>query len=705
MITRSWFERRTGRMKHAAFAAAFLLAARSQAQSQQVTIDICQPADDLSGGPDDPDGTLSNYAPPGSQPADCFFCGNVRKFLANGQPAYNVGSYSPSILEPNPNGPIPLCKNVPDGQGDGTFALERAEIRGWIVHIDSYKDGEDEFNLDVLLDVGWIPTLNSANKTVPINTPSSIAVNGITPVNPIIMGKAQNVTPPPYDHVPFDSLGDAEIGASTFFGGAYGPVVHLEIDGWGGYWSDRNGGYDCGYCSSGGDVNPTAGQTPHCMSRGWCDATAPSGCSPSWVDDNAPLGWSKVTLNDVWTPALYGSAFGACSPDFATYWPFPVMTDARADTSFHVGQYVRAVGTIWRDGVHGGAGHTPDEEDASACWGTEFPAIGWAEMHPVDFLTPVTDAQRAAAADPRYINYTIAQYSMCGYAGYPDQINGTGSFSIGPRPSPDAKAYFFSNIVVPPWNAVASLSLVGPDQSGNYSALYQGTGFRSNSNAAYQSGIYSAYWCVPNCSGMCGGESDGCGGQCPTVSCSNGYVCSAGNCVWQCNSTTCAGGCCSGNIYDPASCQTPSTSNGCITGGGACGNQCTAGWVCANGACAYQCNGTTCPNGCCNGGTCTASAPSNGCVSGGNYCAGSCPTNAVCSGGACACPADHPASCPGACVDLSSDNNNCGACGNACIPGYHQACEGGVCTCTNGPPANGCPRNEYWDDFACTCSF
>jgi hypothetical protein len=56
--------------------------------------------------------------------------------------------------------------------------------------------------------------------------------------------------------------------------------------------------------------------------------------------------------------------------------------------------------------------------------------------------------------------------------------------------------------------------------------------------------------------------------------------------------------------------------------------------------------------------------------------------------------------CAGACVDTCCDNSNCGACGNACAPGF--TCFEGVCDCPSGLC---CPEGEQICDGKCvsTC--
>jgi hypothetical protein len=66
-----------------------------------------------------------------------------------------------------------------------------------------------------------------------------------------------------------------------------------------------------------------------------------------------------------------------------------------------------------------------------------------------------------------------------------------------------------------------------------------------------------------------------------------------------------------------------------------------------------------------------------------------------------ACPVGQTR-CSGKCVDLQTDPNNCGACGNAC--GAGEPCADGICHCQYGPGT--CLQGYVWrqatpDDFVC----
>jgi hypothetical protein len=156
-------------------------------------------------------------------------------------------------------------------------------------------------------------------------------------------------------------------------------------------------------------------------------------------------------------------------------------------------------------------------------------------------------------------------------------------------------------------------------------------------------------------------------GACGTV-CPSGQVCSQGNCQGSCASglATC-GSECVDTATDPANC-------------GGCNKPCMPNQICQSSGCVDICDpglmrcGSSCID--------PSSDPSN---CGG--CAHPCAAGQACTGGTCGIPSSCPgdageAYCApdggfGACVNLMTDQANCGACSHACPAG--QVCQAGMC--------------------------
>src|SRR5467141_2609045 len=108
-----------------------------------------------------PGGSYTNTATPGSQPARCFACGQMRKYAGDGTTINNPGKATDmrgydngrNYVYDTGNG-YAGCRNRKDAQALQINATELAEIRGWIVRLKG-KNGEDEFVMDILPDLGW----------------------------------------------------------------------------------------------------------------------------------------------------------------------------------------------------------------------------------------------------------------------------------------------------------------------------------------------------------------------------------------------------------------------------------------------------------------------------------------------------------------------------------------------------------------------
>jgi len=143
-------------------------------------------------------------------------------------------------------------------------------------------------------------------------------------------------------------------------------------------------------------------------------------------------------------------------------------------------------------------------------------------------------------------------------------------------------------------------------------------------------------------------------------------------------------------VWNPETCACE-----CLGGGELCGDICCP----MGGVCDEAAGSCTCPAGtviC--GSTCTAECPPGstldfnacvcveGCPSGqvlcDGACVGPCATGETLNTTTCLCdPLCPPGQrfCSGACIDIVNDRNNCGSCGNVCLPGV--PCIAGTCQC------------------------
>lgn len=105
------------------------------------------------------------------EPASSRFCGNTRKY-------HNDGT-----VEEAPTGGG--CLNNPNARLTDLNAVEHAEIRGWVIAHEGGNNGEDEYVMHILLDIGW--TTNAVG-VVAVNTVQAVA-QSLTPQNIIAFGE------------------------------------------------------------------------------------------------------------------------------------------------------------------------------------------------------------------------------------------------------------------------------------------------------------------------------------------------------------------------------------------------------------------------------------------------------------------------------------------------------------------------------------
>ena len=114
-------------------------------------------------------------------------------------------------------------------------------MRGWITAFAGRDDGEDEWEMDVLVDVGWsnsssatpLNTIQSASNFLTPNNIVGLGQQNVSAIHPSTLGPEASVdgTEPPY----WALQNPGALNAWTAWGGTGGPVIHIEVDGWGVY--------------------------------------------------------------------------------------------------------------------------------------------------------------------------------------------------------------------------------------------------------------------------------------------------------------------------------------------------------------------------------------------------------------------------------------------------------------------------------------
>jgi hypothetical protein len=199
--------------------------------------------------------------------------------------------------------------------------------------------------------------------------------------------------------------------------------------------------------------------------------------------------------------------------------------------------------------------------------------------------------------------------------------------------------------------------------SGGSSGASSGSSSGGDVSSSGSSGSSTTPPGVPGCAGVPGSGctlADGSQGVCSTCGTCVDYAtpyglnCPVSSCASAETLSYCTlsdgspGACCNGSCVNPET-----DKNNCNF----CGEVCPGTSECSQGSCTAACTASG-PMACPSGSVCV----------GGSYCAhGSCA--GVPDGEACTDPSGHFLCCGGACIDATSDPNNCGKCGTKCASG------------------------------------
>lgn len=165
------------------------------------------------------------------------------------------------------------------------------------------------------------------------------------------------------------------------------------------------------------------------------------------------------------------------------------------------GDYVRVIGTQWRDDSHL---NPLDPSDPKLCWAQHVPnGDYWAEMHTADKI------EKLPPPPGRTRNDLIA-YAACSTT----PLSLSESVALQP-PSPNDQIV---KVIPAIWSASVATFAAPTFDARSVTFDIQSSG----PALAFYRVIWSS--CVPSCNERCGG-SDGCGGVCPTRACAPTRVC------------------------------------------------------------------------------------------------------------------------------------------------------------------------------------
>jgi hypothetical protein len=479
----------------------------------------------------DGNGTCAAPAPPASPTAsDHVICGKTSVYEQ--YPNQGVPNYSQPEIVQSASGPVCWDWRGAGGakcSGDCNVliprepAIQNFEIRGWIgPHVDGKYNGEEDFVFDVIIDVGWDATSSvgvSGQPTVAMNTLDQVA-KYLPAQNIINFGdftdNVQDCDSSCGPNCSFCTVGRPvpEGGTGrTFWGGAAVAAVHVELAGWG-------------------------------PGRGGPNDTC-----------NIPNGWEAHPF-ETDTSVPYGTA--SCpNANAAIYWPYDI-------SGLVPGDYVRIVGTYWRDEDHnvyeaapiiGGLKYGNMHMEANDCVRqySSWHSNSWREIHSADIVQKIV-------RDTSSPLHTLLAYTACTGGDVTESMVDTQDLThthylVGGSPGPTYQIASLQSAIVGDSNTIVLGSLLAVGVGTTSSTVRMAVGAFGNGGAV--NAFYDVVW----------------GQNVP---------------LQTCNATSCSGGCCLNNVcYD----GTKKDSCGGPFGNQAPGSQCS---ICAGSCCGGVCGAAVC---------------------------------------------------------------------------------------------------------------